>query len=61
MVDWESHRWRRHVREATWTWKTEAAINRDEGNYELNKNLLDMLKEVFDHQHHTFVSTTIVD
>ena len=35
MVDRESYRRKRHVKEAEWIRKTEAAINTDEGNYEL--------------------------
>ena len=35
VLDKESHKRRRHVREALWIRRTEGAINRDEGNYEL--------------------------
>ena len=35
VVDIESHRRRRHVKEAIWIRNTNAAINRDKGNYEL--------------------------
>ena len=35
VVYMESHRRRRLVKEVTWTRKTEAVINQDEGNYEL--------------------------
>ena len=35
VVDRESHRRRRLVKEVIWIPKTKAAINQDEGNYEL--------------------------
>ena len=42
----ESHRRRRHVKEAMWIRKIKAAINRDEGNYELPHLYDDVIRPV---------------
>ena len=47
MVDSESHRRRRLVKEAKWVRKTKTAIKQDEGNYELPRVCDDVIQRRF--------------